>query len=121
MDKRIIVAAVGLAVVLAAGGGIWFMTSQEKEPVTVEVQEVDTVKESTPFISDETVWESESTEFFDEDEDGDVTRIIIADDAAKEDVLLGEVLDGKVIINNEVVQDGKQELKESALGAVHGE
>lgn len=95
--------AIGIVagVILMVAGGFWLFSGSSEKPVKTA---------DTPAFEEQPVpaYEYEDSEgklTSDTDEmAGDMTRIIVQDSATSNDVDVGQVLTGKVIIDDQVVQ-----------------
>ena len=112
-DQMAYIAGAVVAVVLMAGGLYLLLSSDEEDTavVTPLTEEVIAVP-AEPALVEEPARPSQSLEDTNQDDQADdVTRIVIGEGLSSNGGDLGELLGGKIIINNEVVGADGQPLK----------
>lgn len=112
-DQMAYIAGAVVAVVLMAGGLYLLLSSDEEDTavVTPLPEEVIAVP-AEPALVEEPARPSQSLEDTNQDDQADdVTRIVIGEGLSSNGGDLGELLGGKIIINNEVVGADGQPLK----------
>lgn len=115
-DQMAYIAVAVVAVVLMAGGLYLLLSSdaEDKAVVTPLPEEVIAVPAESALV-EEPARPSQSLEDTNQDDQADdVTRIVIGEGLSSNGGDLGELLGGKIIINNEVVGADGQPLKPEA-------
>ncbi|WP_281645593.1 hypothetical protein [Parendozoicomonas sp. Alg238-R29] len=94
--------AIGIVagVIILAAGGFWFMSDKSEELAETPLPAFE-----EPPVPAYQEYSDDDKKIFDSDEmAGDMTRIIVKDSALADDIDVGQVLTGKVIIDDQVVQ-----------------